>query len=315
MNKRVVVFGGGTGISYLLEGLKLFPLDITAVISVSDNGSSTGKLREEFHMPAVGDIRKVIISLSNVNEDIKKMLAYRFDTYSDLNGHPLGNLIMVGMYNITGSLKQSISTLSDFLNVKNRVLPISEDNLTLVGKTISGKEIIGESEITSSNEIFDDFYYKEEPTVLPEVLKAVKEADLIVFSMGSLYTSILPHILCKELIKQIMSSSCKIMYACNAVTQPGETDDFKVSDHIRILNKYLNKRKIDVVIAASSDIPKEIVKTYTTTEQKDLVLIDEQNIKRLDCELISDDILTIENNMIRHDSLKLANIIFNYLMR
>lgn len=315
MNKKVVVFGGGTGISYLLEGLKLFPLDITAVISVSDNGSSTGKLREEFHMPAIGDIRKVIISLSNVNEDIKKMLSYRFDTYSDLNGHPLGNLIMVGMYNITGSLKESISTLSNFLNVKSKVLPISEDNLTLVGKTVTGKEITGESEITSSNEMFDDFYYKEEPKVLPEVLKAVKEADLLIFSMGSLYTSILPHILCQELIKKIKSSPGKIMYTCNAVTQPGETDNFKVSDHIKILNKYLDKRKIDVVIAASSKIPQKIVQTYTTTEQKDLVLIDEQNIKNLDCELIAGDILTVEDNMIRHNSLKLANVIFNYLMR
>lgn len=315
MNKKVVVFGGGTGISYLLSGLKQFPIDITAVISVCDDGSSTGKLRQEFNIPAIGDIRKVIISLSNVDEDIKKLLAYRFDTYSDLNGHPIGNLIMVGMYNITGSLKDSISVLSEFLDVKSKVLPLSEDNLTLVGKTILNKEIVGESEITLSNEKFASFYYKEEPKVLKEVLDAVNEADLIIFSMGSLYTSILPHILCKELISAIDKSSAKIMYTCNAVTQPGETDGFKVSNHLDILNKYLGKKKIDMVVAASSKIPKDIVKKYSTTEQKDLVLIDKDKIKKLNCELISGDILTIENNTIRHNSLKLANLIFNCLMR
>lgn len=243
MNKKVVVFGGGTGIGNLLEGLKLFPVDITAVISVSDNGSSTGKLREEFHMPAIGDIRKAIVSLANIDTNIKNLLSYRFETYSDLNGHPIGNLILTGMYNITGNLKQSVETLCDFLNVKSKVLPLSEDNLTLIGKTITGEEVKGESQITSCNKKFKNFYYEKEPKVLPEVIESVKNADLIIFSMGSLYTSILPHILCKELITAIDESNCKVMYTCNAVTQPGETDHFKVSHHIKVLNKYLGTKK------------------------------------------------------------------------
>lgn len=315
MNKKVVVFGGGTGITYLLEGLKKFPVDITAIISVSDNGSSTGKLRREFNIPAIGDIRKVIVSLSNVDDEIKKLLSYRFDTYSDLNGHPIGNLIMVGMYNITGSLSNSIATLGNFLNVKHKVLPISEDNLTLIGKTASGKIIKGEEEITKSNEKYDCFYYEKEPHISDEVIEAIQESNLIIFSMGSLYTSIIPHLLCKEVIKAIDLSSAKIMYTCNAVTQPGETDNFKVSDHLKILNKYLNLRKIDVVVAADSKIPKNIVKKYSTTEQKDLVLIDKEEIKKQNCKLIYGNFLCIENKMIRHDSLKIANQVFNYLMR
>lgn len=315
MNKKVVVFGGGTGITYLLQGLKLFPIDITAVVTVADDGSSTGKLRKEFNIPAVGDLRKVIVSLSNVDDKIKNLLMYRFNTESDLNGHPLGNLIIVGAYNQTGSLKESIKLLSNFLDVKHKVLPLSEDNLTLMGKTIDNKVIKGEENITKSHQKYHCFYYEKEPHVLKEVILAIREADLIIFSMGSLYTSIIPHLLCSEVLKAIDNSSAKIMYTCNAVTQPGETENFKVSDHVKTLNNYLFKRKIEVVIAANSKIDKSIVKKYETKEQKDLVLIDEENLKRMDCELIKDDLLTIEDNTIRHNSLKLANNVFNYLMR
>ena len=128
MHKKVVVLGGGTGISYLLRGLKDFPIDITAIITVSDNGSSTGKLRKEFNIPAVGDIRKVITSLSGIDDPIKKMMSYRFSTSSDLNGHAVGNLILTSMLEITGSLKDSINCLSKLLDVKHKVLPISEDS-------------------------------------------------------------------------------------------------------------------------------------------------------------------------------------------
>src|SRR5574344_1646323 len=168
MNKKVVVFGGGTGISYLLKGLKEFPIEITTVISVADNGSSTGKLREEFDIPAVGDLRKAVISLANVDDNIKKLLSYRFNTYSDLNGHPIGNLIMVGMYNITGNLKKSMEVLCNFLDVKHKILPISEDNLTLIGKTMDGRTIKGEENITMSNSKFKKFTYEKEPHILDE---------------------------------------------------------------------------------------------------------------------------------------------------
>lgn len=315
MNKKIVVFGGGTGISYLLKGLNLFPVDITAVISVSDNGSSTGKLREEFLMPAIGDIRKVITSLSDVDTKIKDLLEYRFNTYSDLNGHPIGNLMMVAMYNMTGNLKEAIEVLTKLLNIKHKVLPLSEDYLTLMGETTDGKIIEGEEEITKAKTKYKRLFYKEEPKIEKEVLTAIKEADLIIFSMGSLYTSILPHLISKEINQELDKAKAKILYTSNAVTQPGETDNFKVSDHIKTLNKYLNKRKIDVVIAPNTKIPDKIVKKYETSEQKDLVKIDKENIKKLNCKLIESDNLTIENNRIRHDSLKIANEVFNYLMR
>ncbi len=316
MHKKIVVFGGGTGISYLLKGLKDFPLDITAVITVSDNGRSTGKLRKEFNTPAVGDIRKVITALSEIDDPIKKMVEYRFNTSSDLNGHAVGNLILTAMLDITGSLKASISSLCKLFDVKHTVLPISEDSsLTLMGLDKDGNVIEGEEEITQSHHQFQKIYYKEEPKVLPEVINAIQNADLIVFSMGSLYTSILPNVICNEVKSALKETKAPIMYLCNAVTQPGETDNFTVSDHIKLLNKYLDFRKIDVVIASNTKIEKKIAEKYATAEQKDPVKIDYTAIENLGTELIEEDLITIEDNTLRHNSLKLSSLVFNYLMR
>lgn len=316
MNKKIVVFGGGTGISYLLRGLKNFPVDITAVITTSDNGRSTGRLREEFHTPAVGDIRKVITSLSGIDEPIKKMMEYRFNTSSDLDGHALGNLILTAMLDMNGSLKDSIGYLSKLLDVRHTVLPISEDSkLTLMAKDYDGNVVEGEHQITSAHRQFEKIYYKEEPKVLPEVLKAIEEADLIILSMGSLYTSVLPNVICEEVKQTLGKSKAPIMYLCNVVTQPGETDKFTVGDHVELINKYLETRKLDAVIASNTKIDKKIAKKYYTQEQKDPVPIDHKKIKELGVELIEDDLIIIEDNILRHNSLKLSSLIFSYLVR
>lgn len=315
MHKKVVVLGGGTGISFLLRGLKEFPVDITAVITVSDNGRSTGTLREEFKIPAVGDIRKVVSNMSNIDEDIKKMMEYRFKTNSYLNGHALGNLIFTAMMDITGSLEKSIASLSKLLDVNHKILPLSEDCLTLMGETIDGKVIEGEAEITKAQTKYKKIYYKEEPHVLEDVLKAIEEADLVILSMGSLFTSILPHIISKQIKKAIKNTKADIMYLCNAFTQPGETDNYKVSDHIKLLNHYLGKNTIDVVIASNTKIEKSLAEKYSTEEQKDPVEIDYEEIKKLNVELIEGDLLTLDEGTLKHNSMKLSNLVFNYLMR
>ena len=316
MYKKVVVFGGGTGISGVLKGLKKFPVEITAIITVSDNGCSTGKLRKEFNTPAVGDIRKVITALSDIDEPIKKMMEYRFHTSSDLDGHAMGNLILTSMLDITGSLKEAIASLSKLFEVKHKVLPISEDSsLTLMGLDQDGNVIEGEEQITKAHHKFQKIYYKDEPKVLPEVLTAIQEADLIIFSMGSLYTSILPSIICKEIQATIKECEAPLMYLCNIVTQPGETDNFTVSDHIKLLNKYLEDRKIDVVIASNSKIDKKIAEKYATAERKDPVKLDYEELNKMEVELIEDNLSTIEDNTLRHNSFKLSSLIFSYLMR
>lgn len=315
MHKKVVVFGGGTGISYLLRGLKDFPVDITAIITVADNGRSTGRLRNEFNVPAVGDIRQVITNLSGERQEIKDLMSYRFETYSDFNGHSLGNLILIAMMNITGSLKDSITCLSDLLDVKHKVYPISEDQLTLMAETEKGDIIEGEEEITHNRDVKKRIFYKEEPSITKEAIDAVKEADLIIFSMGSLYTSILPTIIGKEMKKAIKDCKAKLMYICNAMTQPGETDDFCVSDHVEVLNKYLDKRKIEVVIASNTDISQEMIDKYRREEEKSKVNIDYAKLDALGVEVIESDLLVLDNGTLKHDSLLLSTIVFSYLMR
>lgn len=316
MHKKVTILGGGTGMSYLLRGLKEFPVDITAIITVSDNGKSTGKLREEFDIPAVGDIRKVITNLSCIDEPIKQMMEYRFKSSNDFNNHAVGNLILTSMLKLTGSLKESIRYLSKLLDVKHTVLPISEDSkLTLMGRDTKGNIIEGEEEITKAHRKFEKIYYKEEPKVVSDVLTSIEESDLIIFSMGSLYTSILPNIICDEVRKSLNKTKAPIMYLCNAVTQPGETDNYTVGDHIELLNKYLDKRKVDVVIASNTKIDKEIAKKYESKEQKDLVKIDYSKLSKIGVELIEDDLIIVEDNVLRHNSMKLSSIIFSYLMR
>lgn len=315
-NKKVVVFGGGTGLSYLLKGLKDFPLDITAVITVSDDGRSTGKLREEFHAPAVGDIRKVLSSLSSASDNIKNMLEYRFNTTSDLDGHALGNLILISLLNITGSLKESINELCTLLDIKNKVLPLTEDaNVTLMAEMTDGSVIEGEASITKSDKKVKRLFYKEQPEVLEEVKVAIKEADLIIFSMGSLYTSIFPHIISDDIREALDEVKTPIMYLCNIVTQPGETDDFTVSDHVNLINSYLGKHKLDVVIASNSKISEEMAMRYATKERKDPVKIDYPVLSKLDTEFIEADLLTIADGTLKHHSQKLSALIFSYLMK
>lgn len=312
MKKNVVVFGGGTGMSTLLKGLKEFPINITSVVSVCDDGRSTGRLREEFHMPAVGDIRQVLVALSETEPLLEQVLNYRFQTSSDLNGHPVGNLMLTALSNITGSLSDGIEGLSKVLNLKGEVLPFTEDNITLVAEMDDGTVIEGEHHITDCHKKIKKVFYKENPVICDKVIEAVNNADLIILSMGSLYTSIIPNLISKELIDVIDKSKAKIMYVCNMMTQPGETDDFKVSDHVHIINSYLGKRKLDVVVAHDGYIDEKIVKKYATEEQKDVVPLDQENLKEI--EVISDNYVTVVNNVIRHDTIKLACSIFSYLI-
>ena len=307
--KKVVILGGGTGLSTLLKGLKQFPLDITAIVAVSDDGSSTGKLREEFNIPAVGDLRQVIVSLSETEPLVAKLMNYRFKTKSDLNGHALGNLLLAGLIDIAGNMSTGIESLSKVLNLKGRVLPLTEDNVTLMAEMEDSTIIEGEHHITEDERKIKRIFYKENPIISSQVIDAIKGADLIVLSMGSLFTSVLPNLLSNDIIKAIDESKADLMYTCNLMTQPGETDDFKVSDHIKTFNSYLGNKKINVVIAINGIIDEEIKQKYAVKEQKDPVILDDLDIK-----VIEDNFVMITDGMIRHDTTKLGFYIFSYLL-
>ena len=314
MKKKVVVLGGGTGCSTLLRGLKEFPIDLTAIVSVCDDGNSTGVLREEFNIPAVGDIRRVLVSLSETEPLVMELFNYRFKTKSDLDGHTVGNLLLTASTEITGNLSDGIEALSKVFNLKGKVVPLTEENVTLIGEMGDGAVIEGEHNITQYKSSVKRVYYKEKPQPTKEAVKAIKEADLILLSMGSVFTSIIPNLICEEIVEAIDSSKGKIMYACNMVTQPGETEDFKVSDHVRLLNQYLGKRKINVVVANNGKIDEDMAKRYESLEQKDPVELDRKETRAMVEKIIADDYVIVKNNLLRHNVLKLGLHIFGYLL-
>lgn len=315
MNKKVIVFGGGTGLSCLLKGLKQFPVDITAVVSVCDDGGSTGILRDEFDILAVGDIRKVLVALSQTESSVEELLNHRFNTNGTLNKHTVGNILLTAATEMTGSIQQGIELLGKVLNLCGNVMPVTESNITLSAEMMDGSVVDGEHFITASSKKIKRVFYKETPEINDSLLKEIKSADLIVFSMGSLYTSILPCFLSKEIINKLDKSSAPIVYACNLFTQPGETDKFKVSDHLKIINSYLGKRKIDVVIANNGKIDERLAYKYLSTEQKDPVLIDYDETKKNVKKIIEDNLITIENGVFRHDTLKLGYLLFSEVLR
>lgn len=315
MNKKVVILGGGTGTSTLVRGLKQFPVDISVVVSVCDDGRSTGKLRQEFDIPAVGDLRKVLAALSDTEPLFESLLEYRFNTTSDLNGHTVGNLLLAALCNITGNVSDGIKSLSKVLNIKGSVLPLTEDNVTLIGVMQDDSIVEGEHNITMSEKVIKDIYYKQEPLINPSVIKAIKEADMIILSMGSLYTSISCNLICKDVIDAIDGSNGKILYVCNMFTQPGETDDFTVSDHINVLNNYLGKRKIQTVIVNDGKIPKKYINKYHREEEKDPVVIDNVSLNKMDVNVIKDNFITIESGSLKHDAIKLSLKIFEDIIK
>jgi uncharacterized cofD-like protein len=312
MDKKIVVLGGGTGQSILLSGLKKFPFDITSVVSVCDDGKSTGRLRREYNVPAMGDLRRVLISLAETEDVVDKFVNYRFNKGSELDGHTVGNILLTALADIYGNMSNAVSQFSKILNMRGKVIPFSDDNIILMGEMEDGSVVEGEHNITETNKKISKVYYKNPVNVNPEVIKSIKESDAIILSMGSVYTSIIPNLLCKEVIDAIDKSHAKIIYVCNIMTQPGETDDFTVSDHINLLDSYLGKRKIDIVMTNSEKISKKIQRKYETMEQKDLVKVDDKNIK---IEHIKRPFAKIEDSIIRHDSIKVGLEIMNILIK
>ena len=243
-----------------------------------------------------------------------ELFNYRFSTTSDLDGHTIGNLLLTASEKITGNLSSGIDSLSKVLNLKGKVLPLTDDNAILIGELIDGRIIEGEHNITNAKSTIKKVYYKNEVKVNKNVITAIREADLIIFSMGSLYTSVIPNLLIREIVEEIDKCSAKIMYISNLVTQIGETSCFTVSDHVRVLNNYLGKRKLDVVIANNEEIDNKILDFYSSTEKKEAVILDKDILN--DIEVIEDKLFNVtESNLIRHDNIKLGLLICNYLMK
>ena len=312
--KKIIVFGGGTGLSVLLSGLKQFPIDVTTVITVSDNGSSTGVLKEELDIPAVGDVGKVLISMANVDEDFVRLLRYRFSKDGSLHNHPVRNILLAALIDIKGNLTEATRYMAQLLNIHGTVLPLTEDKVELVGKS-RGKEYYGEEEVSANVRHIRKLTYDHSIHVVDEIEDKIADADLIVFSPGSLYTSILPHLLAPEILNALAETKAPLMYVANLVTQPGETDGYTVGDHLRVLNRYLKNRKVDIVLANNRLPDQETAEHYLEAEGKEPVPLVREELSDLDVELIEDSLLTVDNGTIRHNALKTAFQIFAFLMR
>ena len=312
--KKIVIFGGGSGLSQLLKGLKLFPIESTAVVTVADNGASTGRLRKELNIPAVGDVSKVMLSMANIDQDVMDLMNYRFTKSKTLGNHSVKNLLLTALLDLKGSFDSAIPILADLLDIKGTVLPLTEDSINLVGITEDGKKIYGEEQITKCAKKIDYVMYDKDFTVNPKVYDALKSADLIIFSSGSLLTSIVPHLIDKTLVKAINDAKAPKMYVCNLFTQPGETDDFTVYDHIKYLEKYLGENKVNVVIANNTIMSSKLATKYASEELKDPVIFDLKEFNNSNIQIIADKLFTVEDGYYRHDSLKTAYLIFSYIM-
>ena len=312
--KKIAVLGGGRGLSRILSGLKLFPVDVTAIITVSDDGSSTGVLKEELNIPAVGDLGKVLISMANVGEDDIDLLSYRFEKDGTLHNHPVRNILLAALIDLKGSLTEAAQYMSRLLNIKGTVLPLSEDKVELIGRR-KGDDIVGEVAVSKNVRDIDYLAYDHPIEVGQEVIDEIMAADLIVLSPGSLYTSILPHLIAPGVHDALEQTDAPIMYIANVVTQPGETDGYSLSDHISVLNKYLGSHKVDIVAANNGVIGAEVSDVYRTKERKLIVEMDVEKTRELGARVIEADMVTIdEKGSITHDDLKTAYQVFSYLM-
>ena len=260
MNKKpkVVVIGGGSGISVMLRGLKYLPVDLTAIVSVADDGGSSGALRKEFDSPPPGDLRNVLIALSDVEPIIEDVFQYRFKEESSIGAHPLGNLLIMAMNEITGNIGDAVDRLRKLFNIRAKILPATLDNVILFGETESGKIIEGESNIPFAKERIKKVFYKNERKAPIKNLEALEDADLVVFGIGSLYTSLIPNLLLSGIKESLEKSKAKVVYVCNAMQQPGETEGYTADEHIEAICKVIGNNIIDEVVVDTRDIQEEI---------------------------------------------------------
>jgi len=313
---KVVAIGGGTGLSSLLRGIKnLVPYkitDLSAIVTVSDNGGSSGKLREEMGIPAPGDIRNCIVALSEDEDILTKVFQYRFKQGEGLKGHSFGNLFLTVLTKITGSFVEAIETTSDILKIKGRIIPSTEKEVDLVAKFTDGKIIKGETQITQYGKklvakIEDIWLEPKNPRAPEEALEKLREADLIILGPGSLFTSVIPNLLIPDILQAVINSPAKKLYISNVMTQYGETDDFKVSDHINAIHQVAGVNFIDMVIANKKLPSKKILEKYKK-ENAEPVILDEENLRKIKVEIFADELLD-EDKFARHNPYKLTRLI------
>jgi len=263
--KNIVVIGGGTGLSSMMMGIKkLKNVNLTAIVTVADDGGSTGRIRDVYHVPAMGDIRHVLSAMSQEENEtlFNDLMNYRFEGDKDIGGHSLGNLIFLALMDTTGSFMGAIQSISKVLNVKGEILPSTLEVVTLYALMQDGTLVRGEKNIPNMDNHIEKIFYQQSITPFPKAIEAIEQADLIIYGIGSLYTSVIPNLIIQEISQAIYENPCPKIYFCNAMSQPGETDGYSLEDHIRALEKHSFKNPVDVAVLNESVLPDFVKKNY-----------------------------------------------------
>lgn len=313
--KRIVVIGGGTGLSTVLRGLKTHAFDITAIVTVADDGGSSGRLRDDYDIPPPGDVRNVIAALSDTEPLVEQMFQYRFsnESSSTLGGHSLGNLMLTALTEITGDFSLAIAEMSKVLKVHGKVIPAANKKVTLHAELVTGECIEGESRIPNAKApIKRVFLSPKEVESLPSAIQAIQYADIILIGPGSLYTSIIPNLLVEGIANAIVHAKAEKIYVCNLMTQRGETIGYTASDHVRAIHEHTGVNFIDAILINNVELPCEVRELYLE-ENAEPVVFDIDNLKKMNLRIMKEEIALVENGTVRHHALNVANWLCNYV--
>jgi uncharacterized cofD-like protein len=311
---KVIAIGGGTGLSTLLRGLKLLPCEPSAVVTVADDGGSSGRLRKELGILPPGDIRNCLVALSDAEPLMEDLFQYRFPKGESLGGHNFGNIFIAALTQVTGDFGKAVMAASDVLRVKGQALPFTLDDVTLEAEFSDGTREEGETKIREAGKRIKRLYLKPDNTrPLPGLIEQIKAADLILIGPGSLYTSIIPPFLQPEVAEAIRQVACPRIYIANIMTEHGETDRLSVSDHLRVLFDYAGGKVCDYCIISTTSVPPEILERYKK-EMAEPVKIDADAVKSLGVTPVLAD-LAKQDQVLRHDPEKLAQTIWRLIIR
>lgn len=305
----ITCIGGGTGLSTMLRGLKHYTTNITAIVTVTDDGGGSGVLRDELGMPPPGDIRSCILALSNIEPTMEKLMSYRFLSGS-LEGQSFGNLLLAAMNGISESFDKAVARMGEVLAITGRVLPVTNEDIRLMaefedGSTVFGESKIYEAKIEHNCRIKRVQIIPSPVSALPESIKAIQEADLLILGPGSLYTSLIPNLLVGGIVKAIEKSNAKKLYISNIMTQPGETEGYTVSDHIKELFRHSSSNLFDMCLVNDITAPPELLRRYSEQGATQIVA-DTDKIEKLGVEVFSAPVAERHNDLFRHDPEKLA---------
>lgn len=308
MKRNIVIIGGGHGQAQICRGIKNIPdTHISAVVTVADDGGSTGRLRRQFNIPAMGDIRNVMVALADKESLFSSLMDYRFDdpdgTEQDIAGHNLGNLILTALTKQSGSFFEAVKIVDDVLNVRGEIIPATTQVITLYARMADGVIVAGEANIPHIDNRISRVFYQEDVHATPEAIHAIQDADLIIFGIGSVYTSILPNVIIPEIQDALYRSAGRKVYFCNAMTQPGETDGYSVEDHVAALRKH--GVQVDTVIVAEDEIPAANAGNYRAQGSLPVHIMEDSH----DYRIVGRPLLDFGGGLIKHDAARIHDTV------